>query len=555
MNRYENNYKNNVKNKRMNNLNNDGDRKERAFTPLRKKKFNELTNNDVESRANIVFLCKIEEIKQTSGPTIFTLYDGSSTIKATGFVSPGKRAFPEVEVGSVVDLAATVSERDGSLELEIKNVRIMEGESKEEVLKKISDEETEKSKPEDVNFLVDSEVLQKLKPRMMKVATEIRKAIFSNRPIILKHHNDCDGYSSGIALERAILPLIREHHISDTAERLYFKRTPSKAPFYEYTDAVKDISFFVDDANKFGQKAPLIVVTDNGSTEEDLLSIKAVRIYGADVVVVDHHNPGELKDGKASVDDFLLAHVNPYLEGFDSTMCAGILCTEVARLVNKEVKNVEHIPGIAATADRVQGEEIEKYKEITRKHGYSDEDMRSLSEIIDFQTYYLKFMEARGFVNSLFGEGNFKRQREIMALMRSELDKRNEISLRAARQFMHTEEKDNKIIMTLDADKVTNRGEFPAIGKTVGMTHDSLKNECPDKQVISMGLGPDFITLRMTDGAGFSVGNIVKVLQEKIPYGNIDGGGHECAGSIKFFEAVREEVHKILFSILRNEDY
>ncbi|MFW5852418.1 MAG: OB-fold nucleic acid binding domain-containing protein [Nanoarchaeota archaeon] len=518
------------------------------------KVFNELQKEDVGFR-NLTFTAKIEEVKQTSGPTIFTLYDGSSTIKATGFISPGKRAFPEVDIEDVVTLTASVSERDNSLELEIKTIKKLEGKEREDVITKINSLEEEKSKPDNVQFLVDSEVLRKLKPRIIKVASEIKKAIYSNRPIILKHHNDCDGYSSGIALERAILPLIREHHISDSAERLYFKRTPSTAPFYEYTDAVKDISSFIDDFNKFGQKPPLIVVTDNGSTEEDLLSIKAVKIYGADVVVIDHHYPGELVDGKVAVDEYLSAHVNPYLEGFDSTMCAGILCTEVARFVNKDAPNIEHIPGIAATADRVEGSVIEKYKELTRKYGYTDEDMKILSEIIDFQSYYLRFMEARGFVNSLFGEGDFKRQKELMHLIGKEIQRRNEISLNAARHFMNLEEQEERLIMTLDANKVTSRGEFPAIGKTVGMTHDSLKKEYPGKAIISMGLGPDFVTLRLTDNSGFSVNTIVKILQEKIPHGNIDGGGHECAGSIKFFEAAREEVHRILFAILRGEDY
>ncbi len=418
---------------------------------------------------------------------------------------------------------------------------------------KIEHLENEKAAPDDVDFFVDSEVLQKLKPRIREVARVIKKAIFSNRPIILKHHHDADGYSSGIALERAILPLIREHHISDNAERIYYKRTPSKAPFYEYTDAVKDISFFIDDHKKYGTKVPLIILTDNGSTEEDLLSIKAVKIYGADVVVIDHHYPGELKDGKVAVDEYVAGHVNPYLEGFDSTMCAGILCSEVARFINKDTENIRHIPGLAATADRVFGPEIEKYKEITREYGYTDDDMSILTEIIDFQSHYLRFMEARGFVNSLFGEEDFEKQRDIMRLVGKEIKQRNEMTLKAARHYMNVEEIGGNIVMTLDADKVTSRGQFPAIGKTVGMTHDSLKQENPGRAIISMGLGPDFITLRMTDEADFKVGEIVKMLQEKVPYGSVDGGGHEHAGSIKFLEAARTEIHEIIFKLLRGE--
>ncbi|MFP4190008.1 MAG: DHH family phosphoesterase [Candidatus Woesearchaeota archaeon] len=519
------------------------------------KKFNELTKEDLNEKGGNTYRCRVEEIKQTSGPTIFTLYDGSATIKATGFISPGKRAFPEVENGNFINVFATLSERDGTLELEIKDARVLSGNEMKSIKDTIETQESKKYEPDDTRFLVDSDVLRKLKPRIKEVASEIRKAIYSNRPIILKHHHDCDGYSSGIALERAILPLIREHHINDSAERLYYKRTPSKAPFYEYTDAVKDISSFIEDENNFGQKPPLIILTDNGSTEEDILSIEAVRIYGAEVVVVDHHNPGELKDGKASVDRFLKAHVNPYLVGYDSTMCAGILCTEVARFVNKDVENIDHIPGIAATADRVDGEEIEKYKKITRDYGYTDDDMRTLTELIDFQSHYLRFMQARGFVNSLFGgEGDFIRQQSIMRLIGDEIKRRNDMTLNAARHYMNVEEAAGSIIMTLDADKVTNRGQFPAIGKTVGMTHDSLKQENPGRAIISMGLGPDFITLRMTDQAEFSVGKIVKKMQQRIPYGGIEGGGHEHAGSIKFLEAAREEVHDLLFRIVRGQE-
>ncbi len=526
----------------------------KKFNEVSDKTFSDLSKEDLDAKSGSNYRCRIEEIKQTSGPTIFTLYDGSATIKATGFISPGKRAFPELENGAYVNVYATVSERDSTLELEIKNARPLKGEEEKEIRNKIEAKEDAKNVAEDVDFLIKSPILDKLKPRMQNVAREIRKAIFSNRPIILKHHHDCDGYSSGIALERAILPLIEEHHISDSAARLYFKRTPSKAPFYDYTDAVKDISSFIDDENNFGQKPPLIILTDNGSTEEDLLSIKAVKIYGADVVVVDHHYPGELKDGKCAVDDYLLAHVNPYLEGYDSNMCAGILCSELARFVNKDVEDIKHIPGIAATADRVQGEEIDKYKEMTRNAGYTDEDMEILTEIIDFQSHYLRFMQARGFVNSLFGEGDFKRQKEIMRLVGKEIKSRNQKTLTAARHYMNLEKNNDTIIMTLEADKVTNRGDFPAIGKTVGMTHDSIKKENPGKAIISLGLGPDFITLRMTDEANFSVGNIVKTLQEKVPYGNVDGGGHEHAGSIKFLEAAREEVHRILYRTLRGQD-
>jgi len=55
-----------------------------------------------------------------------------------------------------------------------------------------------------------SEVLEKLRPKMRNAAKLIRKAVFKSRPIIIRHHADADGITSAIAIERALIPLIRE---------------------------------------------------------------------------------------------------------------------------------------------------------------------------------------------------------------------------------------------------------------------------------------------------------------------------------------------------------
>ena len=55
---------------------------------------------------------------------------------------------------------------------------------------------------------------------------------------------------------------------------------------------------------------------------------------------------------------------------------------------------------------------------------------------------------------------------------------------------MNLKEKEKQIVMSIEADKVTSRGSYPAIGKTVGMTHDYLIKKNPDKNIISLGLGP-----------------------------------------------------------------
>ena len=41
---------------------------------------------------------------------------------------------------------------------------------------------------------------------------------------------------------------------------------------------------------------PLIMLTDNGSTEEDLPAMKMAKVYGIPMIVFDHHHPDEIVD-------------------------------------------------------------------------------------------------------------------------------------------------------------------------------------------------------------------------------------------------------------------
>jgi RecJ-like exonuclease len=130
--------------------------------------------------------------------------------------------------------------------------------------------------------------------------------------------------TAGIAIERAILPLIREVGGTDAGYHFY-RRSPSKAPFYEMVDIVRDICFALDDQARHGQDLPLLVIVDNGSTEEDLPAFKQTAIYGIDVVVVDHHHPD------SAVDQYLCEHVNPYHVGGDFGVTAGIPISGISR--------------------------------------------------------------------------------------------------------------------------------------------------------------------------------------------------------------------------------
>ena len=124
---------------------------------------------------------------------------------------------------------------------------------------------------------------------MIKAAHEIRLAIIQSRPIIVRHHNDTDGYCAGYALEKAILPLIVKEHNSEKASYEYFSRAPSQAPFYEIDDSIRDTAMSLRNEAKFSNKMPLVIITDNGSTPEDLFAIMQGKVHGMEFIVIDHH--------------------------------------------------------------------------------------------------------------------------------------------------------------------------------------------------------------------------------------------------------------------------
>ncbi|HIQ32817.1 MAG TPA: hypothetical protein EYH55_05000, partial [Methanothermococcus okinawensis] len=50
----------------------------------------------------------------------------------------------------------------------------------------------------------------------------------------------------------------------------------------------------------------------------------------------------------------------------------------------------------------------------------------------------------------------------------------------------------------------------------------------------------------------FNLNLIVEQLMREIPEASIDGGGHECAGSMKFVEGLRDKVLTRFIDILRS---
>ncbi|WP_292470296.1 DHH family phosphoesterase [Methanolobus sp.] len=478
---------------------------------------------------------EVIQVKQTAGPTIFTIADETGQISGAAFESAGERAYAEIDSDMMVAATGEITARGGSVQLEIQSMKRLSGPKEAEILKRIEAAIDRRAEPYEIEYMVESEVLEKLRPAMKKVAKEIRKAIIKSTPILLRHHADADGMTAALAIEKAILPLIREVNGQD-GEYHYYKRAPSKAPFYEVMDVVRDISYALEDVARHGQKMPLVVSVDNGSTMEDVPAMKQARVYGIQMIVVDHHHPDE------EVDKYLIAHVNPAHVGGDFGMTAGMLCTEVARMINIEVeKEIDHLPAVAAVGDRSEAEEAKKYIEMVSDR-YSLQDLKDMALALDFEAYWLKFNNGKGIIDDILDFGDHTIHKNLVNLLCEQANEMIAEQLDVCMAHVKAQDLPNGAILNvLDVENYAHKFTFPPPGKTSGEVHDKLCRKYEGKPVITIGYGPDFAVIR-SKGVLMNIPQMVRELHEEVKGGGVNGGGHLVVGSIKFVEGMRTDV-------------
>jgi len=484
---------------------------------------------------------EIAQVKQTSGPTIFTILDETGTQNAAAFVEAGVRAYPEAEMGNMVKVIGEVMTRNGQLQIEVDALSVLSDDEAGEVRARIEKALDARAEPQDIPLLVKSDVMENLRPEMKKIAKIIRKAVFTSQPIILRHHADADGICSAVAIEQAVISLIKESGGDFDADYYLFKRAPSKAPFYEIEDITRDLDFALKDHIRFGQKLPLILLTDNGSTEEDEPAYKIASIYDLDLVVIDHHHPD------ATIDKYLKAHVNPYHVGGDFGITAGMLGTEVARLINPSIEPViRHLPAVAGVGDRSEAPERALFLSLISDQ-YSEDDCKDIALALDYEQFWLRFNDGREIVKDILNiTGNTERHKKMVRLLVDGANTMIEDQMNASMPHVVPRVLENEArLFLLDVEIHAHKFTFPPPGKTSGEVHDRLCKQNAGKPVVTIGFGPDFAVLR-SRGVLMNIPVMVRELRNEIPGGGISGGGHLVVGSIKFVEGMRDVVLEAL---------
>jgi RecJ-like exonuclease len=451
--------------------------------------------------------------KTQPGPVIFVISDGYGSVDAVTKES-------DFQVDDVIELSGKVNERAGKLQVEIDTIK----KSSEDFNSIIE----ENSKPIERDFSIKSQRLEQLKPYFYKIAKRIRKAILENQSILIRHHADADGIIAGLAVEHSSKQFMEKIGVNPEYN-LY--RSPSKAPFYEISDVFRDIVLTKRIIEGHGQKKPLIIVLDNGSTPEDVLGVKTLKSLGFEVIVVDHHNPVILENKKTAVDPYISLHLNPYIEGQDSQLCAGMLAYELGRLIYDEYSE-PLLPAIAGITDHCLIQETEEY---IKNSKLTREELEKIGMSIDFIAYSLKYDPGKGLFEELFVKPEF------VSIISTEVKKGFETQLQSTLPYLRTQEIEGVVLSYIDLEKYTIRFKYPAPGKVLSAIHDVIATEKEAMPVITLGCLSDMIILRATKPV-LPVQKIIKRLKKDIPNANVDGGGHEMAGAIKFVSAHQTDI-------------
>ncbi len=377
----------------------------------------------------------------------------------------------------------------------------------------------------ETNFVMQHPLMEKLAPSMNKAKHMIKQAIEESRLIILRHHNDCDGYCGALALEEVIMPMVLAE--DDRRPWSRFKRLPMTTPYYDYGDALKDL-MSLKDSLKFKRKAPLLILLDNGCGEEDVLALKRIRQYDVDVLIIDHHIAYE------KIDDYCDVHVNPRAVGGEGDITAGMLGFELANQLGKS--NILYA-AFAGVADKSEDEFVNQYlKQVPQ----TKEFLEKMSWCFDFEAKELRFMD-NDCVKDFFNE----KQEATVNIIWPELEEKIATYKRAVQKAIEKEDLGKKTLLKLKLDEVSLRGDFPSRGKVIGIAHRLFEGPR-----VTIGYGSDFVSFRVED-VPFKITEIKSLLKEKLPCGAVSGGGHDYAGTLRFLPIVKNEVVEIVIDYIK----
>ncbi|PSP94331.1 DNA-binding protein [Halobacteriales archaeon QS_4_62_28] len=393
---------------------------------------------------------EIVTVRQTSGPTVFELRDETGTVDCAAFVEAGVRAYPEVVEGDIVRLGGEVRRRRGEIQVETDALVVLEDEERKTVEDRMADALDERARPAAVDALAEDPAIDALGDDLIDAATAIRRAVITDRPVIVRHSATADGYVAGVALERATLPLVSEEHRQADARYHYFDRRPLEGGVYDMEDATKDVTNMLENRERHDEKLPLFVFVAAGGTRESLDGFELIDIYGAPRVVIDDAVADE------EVADAVDTLVSPSLAGAETTT-ATALAANVAAHVNEHVReDLRHLPAVSFWGDTPSS-----YLDDAAEAGYDENAVTEIRDAVALEAYYQSYEDKRELITDLLFGDDEDDVTGLASNVAKQFRTKLQTEVDTATANLSHETADEATIALLDTDVFTHRFDFP----------------------------------------------------------------------------------------------
>jgi RecJ-like exonuclease len=456
-----------------------------------------VATEDLESRVGdpVRVEGEVASVRQTGGPTVFTLHDETGTVDCAAFEEAGVRAYPDVEQGAVVAIEGRVERHREDIQVEASGLVVLEDEERDAVESRMDEALAEQARPEAVEPLAEDDAVADRIEDVRDLAGLIRRAVLDSRPVIVRHDASADGYVAASAIERATLPLVRDEHAQSDAEYHYFDRRPLGEGVYDMDSATRDVTNMLDANERHDEKFPLFVFCGVGGTGASRDGLDLLALYDADRAVVAD---GTETDGDVEA-----------LVDTDGTTATALAAT-VAAHVNPDTRtDLEHLPAVSFWEDTP-----EEYADLAAEAGYDDERARDLRESVALVANYQAYEDKRELVADLLFDGRESLAARLATQFREKLD----TAIETAQAHLERHEVDGTVMNVLDTDAFTHRYDFPP----TGLLCDELFRRTRDDAPVLLGLGEDELLVR--HAGDLDIDRLAEATAERAPEAAVSVG-------------------------------
>ncbi len=496
---------------------------------------NRTTVDAIESQVGSIVRLEgeITGIRQTSGPTVFELSDEAGTVECAAFEEAGVRAYPDVELDDVVALEGEVERHHGDLQVETEALEVLTDEERETVLERLEAAIEQEARPPVLELVDDHEAVSVVEDDLFEAATEIRRAVMESRPIVVRHQATADGYIAGAAIERAVLPLIREKHTRDDAVYHYFERRPLEGRVYDMDAATDDVTSMLEARERHGEQLPLVVLVDAGSTAESADGYDFLSLYDTESIVIDDSRADE------EITDAVSLAVTPSLADADvSDLTSTALSVNVAAAVNDDVRaDLEHLPAVSYWEDVP-----DSYLELATDAGYDEETLAERREAVALEAFYQSYKDKRELVIDLL----FDDDGDLAAHVSEQFRDKLETELEAASENLSARGVDDVTVSILDTGSFTHRYNFPTTKLLLDALHRRERTRT-DPPFVTLGVGDDELHVRSTET--LDVRELGDEISERVPDAGVSVvGGRD--GHVEYLSGERDAVKEAALETL-----